>query len=395
AGDLRLQDPAGPSGPDRDRKHAGDRTASDVPLQVREARDHASERPVRTPRCTRERGVPGQSRSLVSRLRTVCFLALVALTAAVSASAAGGSIHVTEAGGSGFPGRAYVLTVPKGMELKAGQVHVTENGTSVDGVTVVPVAQAHPEDFGVVLLVDASTSMEGKPERAAYAAARAFAAQRAPQEQLALLTYNLTPTFTLPFTTEQAPIDKALSKQPTFAYGTHIYDAVVESLRQLRAADIKVGTLVVLSDGQEQRGHNYTAKHETEESAASAARAAHVRVFAVGLTSRLSHLAALKQLARDTGGTYVETKSIKKLTSIYNQLGSQLASEYLIRYQSLAGPGKNIAVKVRVDGVPGVAETAYQTPKLTVAVAGPKAPYHPAFSTRLWDSALTMTFIGL
>src|SRR5262249_45621072 len=246
-----------------------------------------------------------------------------------------------------------------------------------------------------VLLVDASTSMEGKPEQAAYAAARAFAAQRAPQEQLALMTYNLTPTLTLPFTTEQAPIDKALSKQPTFVYGTHIYDAVVESLRQLHAAHIKVGTLVVLSDGQEQRGHNDTSKHETEGSAAAAARAAHVRVFAVGLTSRLSHLAALKQLARDTGGTYVETRSIKKLTSIYNQLGSQLASEYLIRYQSLAGPGKNIAVKVRVDGVNGVAETAYETPKLTVAVAGPRAPYKPALSTRIWDSALTMTFIGL
>jgi tight adherence protein B len=331
----------------------------------------------------------------VSRLRILGLLALVALTAAVPASGAAGSVHVTEAGGSGFPGRAYVLTLPKGMQLKTGQVHVTENGTSVDGVTVVPVAQAHPEDFGAVLLIDASTSMEGKPEQAAYAAARAFAAQRAEHEQLAIITYNLTPTLTLPFTTEQAPIDKALSKQPTFVYGTHIYDAVVESLRQLHAAHIKVGTLVVLSDGQEQRGHNDTAKHETEGSAAAAARAAHVRVFAVGLTSRLSRLAALRQLARDTGGTYVETKSIKKLTAIYNDLGSQLASEYLIRYQSLAGPGKNIAVKVRVDGVSGVASTAYETPKLTVAVAGPRPPYHPAFSTRVWDSALTMTLVAL
>src|SRR5262249_1958220 len=318
AGDLRLQDPAGPAGPDGDRKPAGNRTASHLPLQVREARDFAAERPVRAAGCARERGVPGQGRSLVSRLRVVLLLALIALTAAIPASAAGGSIHVTEAGGSGFPGRAYVLTLPKGMQLKTGQVHVTENGTSVDGVTVVPVAQAHPEDFGAMLLVDASTSMEGKPEQAAYAAARAFAAQRAPQEQLAIMTYNLTPTLPLPFTTDQATIDKALSKQPTFVYGTHIYDAVAGSLRQLHAAHIKVGTLVVLSDGQEQRGHNDTAKHETEESAASAARAAHVRVFAVGLTSRLSHLASLKQLARDTGGTYVETKSINKLTSIYN-----------------------------------------------------------------------------
>jgi len=331
----------------------------------------------------------------VSRLRLLGVLALTTLAAAVPASAAGGRIHVTEAGGSGFPGRAYVLTLPKGMQLKPGQVHVTENGNSVDGVTVVPVAQAHPEDFGVMLLVDASTSMEGQPEQAAYAAARAFAGQRAGHEQVGIMTYNLTPTLTLPFTTEQARIDEALAKQPTFAYGTHIYDAVIESLRRFHAAHIKVGTVVVLSDGQEQRGHNDVAKHETEASAAAAARAAHVRVFAVGLRSRLSRLDTLKQLTRDTGGGYVETTSIKKLASIYNELGSQLASEYLVRYQSLAGPGKQITVRVRVDGVNGLASTAYATPKLTVATAGPRAPYRPAFSNRLWSSVLTMTLVGL
>ena len=80
------------------------------------------------------------------------------------------------------------------------------------------------------------------------------------------------------------------------------------------------------------------------------------------MRSRLSKLATLKRLASDTGGRYVETRSIAQLASIYNELGSQLANEYLVRYQSLAGPGKRINVAVRVKGVSGVARTAYDTP---------------------------------
>jgi tight adherence protein B len=246
-----------------------------------------------------------------------------------------------------------------------------------------------------VLVVDASTSMEGKPERAAFSAARVFAAQRKGQEQLALVTYNAAPTVVLPFTTEQAKIDAALSKQPPFLFGTHIYDAITHSLDLLRTARVSAGTIVVLSDGQEHSGPNDTATHETEESAAAAARAAHVRVFAVGLKSHVSKLGALRKLARDTGGRYVETTSIRQLSGIYKQLGSSLASEYLLRYRSLAAPDKHIAVTVRVDGLTAVARAEYQTPQLAVATKAPRAPYKPSSMDRLLSSAATMTVVGL
>ncbi|MFY9579606.1 MAG: type II secretion system F family protein [Gaiellaceae bacterium] len=332
----------------------------------------------------------------MTRRRVVAIvLGLLALATAVPAAAVSGRIHITEAGASSFPGRAYVLSLPRGMQLKPSQVHVTENGGSVAGMSVIPVAEAHAQDFGVVLAIDASTSMEGKPERAAFYAAEAFAAQRKGQEQLAVVTYNLSPTVVLPFTTDQTKIDRALSVQPPFVYGTHIYDAVVQSLGELRKAHISAGTLVLLSDGQEQRGRNDVGKHETAESAAAAARAAHVRIFAVGLRSRLSNLETLRKLARETGGRYVESTSIAQLATIYNELGSQLANEYLVRYQSLAGPGKRINVKMRVAGLDGEASTAYDTPKLTVVAAGPKAPYHPSLSNRLWSSFATMIVVGL
>jgi tight adherence protein B len=332
---------------------------------------------------------------MLRRLTTLAFFALVALVAVVAALGANAQPRVTEATGTGFPARSYILTLPHGMKLKDGAVHVFENGQSVADLTVTPVGESTSKQFGAVLVVDASTSMEGKPERAAFLAARAFAAQRKGQEQLALVTYNIAPTVVLPFTTEQAQIDAALSKQPPFLFGTHIYDAITHSLDMLRTAHINAGTIVVLSDGQEHAGPNDTATHETLEGAASAARAAHVRVFAVGLKSRVSKLGALRKLARDTGGRYFETTSIRELSGIYKQLGSSLASEYLLRYRSLAAPDKHIAVTVRIDGLNAVARAEYQTPALAVSTRAPAAPYKPSAIDRFLSSAATMTLVGL
>jgi tight adherence protein B len=317
------------------------------------------------------------------------------LAASVSAFGASGHPRVTEAAGSGFPDRAYILTLPHGMKLKRGAVHVRENRKPAADVTVTPVGDSTGQQFGAVLVIDASTSMEGAPERAAFAAAKVFASQRKGKEQLAVVTYNIEPTVVLPFTTEQAAIDRALSKQPPFQFGTHIYDAVVHSLELLKSKQISAGTIVVLSDGQEHPGRNDTAEHETLESASAAARAAHVRVFAVGLRSRVSKLAALQKLARDTGGRYVEAASLSRLGAIYKELGSTLASEYLLRYRSLAGPDMHIEVNVEVDGLSGIATAEYQTPALAVPTRRVTPPYKPSLFDRIWESALTMTIIGL
>ena len=73
------------------------------------------------------------------------------------------------------------------------------------------------------------------------------------------------------------------------------------------------------------------------------------------------------KLAAAGGGRYAEAKAASDLTPIYSSLGSQLASEYLIRYRSLAGPGKKIDVHVSVTGLQGIAGSAYLTPSLQIA----------------------------
>src|SRR4051812_31070065 len=120
-------------------------------------------------------------------------LVAIAVFAALAATAAGSAAttvpRITEAGGGVFPGRAYVLTLPRGMHLTPGAVTVTENGNPVSGLSVTPAAST-TQEFATALVIDASTSMKGSPEQAAFAAAQAFAAQRKPNQQLGIVTYN-------------------------------------------------------------------------------------------------------------------------------------------------------------------------------------------------------------
>ena len=106
------------------------------------------------------------------RLLVTGLVALVGLTATLTAMGAGESARLTEAAGSGFPSRSYILSLPHGMKLKPGAVQAFENGTAVSDLIVTPVSESTSRQFGVVLAIDSSTSMEGKPEEAALAAAR-------------------------------------------------------------------------------------------------------------------------------------------------------------------------------------------------------------------------------
>ena len=58
----------------------------------------------------------------------------------------------------------------------------------------------------------------------------------------------------------------------------------------------------------------------------------------------------LRDLAAGGGGSYSEATSPAELRRIYDELGEQLASQYLVRYRSPAGPERRVDVAVKVGG---------------------------------------------
>jgi tight adherence protein B len=324
----------------------------------------------------------------VRRLVLHCLLLLVVAGSAATIAAhasTGSSIDLTEAGGAAFPTRAFVIGLPAARRsLTPADVSVTENGAAVTGVTLVPAQLATKQTFGTVLLLDTSDSMAGEPVKGAFAAAQAFAARRAPNQQLAIVTFNDATKVALPFTTSKQQIDAALSARPSIAYGTHIYDAVAQAESLLADAHVQAGSIVVLSDGAD------TGSTATAASVTATARANHVKLFTIGLRDKRFNGSALLDLAHRGGGEYASASSSTALASLFDQLGERLAREYLLHYQSLVGPDVPVRVHVTVAGV-GSAGAAYRTPALPTSVP---APYQASLTSRILGSWIAMLLVA-
>jgi tight adherence protein B len=312
--------------------------------------------------------------------------AVLALAGLASTATAANSIRLVEAGQSHFPFRSYVLTLPKAQPLPLSSLQVTENGTLVRNLSVVSAQAAKESQFGVVLAIDASQSMRGKPIAAAMAAARAFAAHRNPNQQLGVITFNGSVKVLQPLTTQSGAIKRALSHAPRLSYGTHMYDALDEAGTMLAAAHVQGASVVLLSDGAD------VGSRAKPAAVLAALKQQHVRGFTIGLASKTFDRSSLQQVATRTGATFTEAPNVAALRPIYDALGYQLSREYILSYQSLAGPGARIHVRAQVAGVPGVGTTEYVTPSLELK---PAPPYHPSLSGRILQSWVTMVIVSL
>jgi tight adherence protein B len=303
-----------------------------------------------------------------------------------SPAAARGPLRLVEAGGATFPERAFVLSLAEKTRLTAERLTVRENGVMVPDISLTPAGEGKGRSAGVVLVIDASESMAGSAIANAMAAARAFAGQRKPSQQLAVLAYNADTQTVLPFTTDQGEIDRALGSTPEIAYYTRMYEAIDHAIALIKEAKLSPGSIVLLSDGQE------VGSLSSPANAIAKAKEARIRIFSVGLRSRFYDAGTLNALATRTGGRYREASSPKALTAIFAELGSQLAREYILRYQSAAEPNQKVRVAVRVKGLSGLAVSGYTTPRTSQS---PPGPYRPSAAGRVLQSPLTMLVVAL
>jgi tight adherence protein B len=328
----------------------------------------------------------------VSRRLTVrvALAGLLAVLAFPSLAVGEDGLSLRPTGGTNFPDRAYVLSLPSNTALEPDSVEVRENGEPMSNVTIVPAEAADNGQFGTVLVLDASDSMRGDAITNAVAAAQAFAAHRQPGQLMAIVVFNSQAHVLLPLTTDAAAIEAALQERPELDHGTHVYDAVQTAVTMLKDAKVAAPSVVVLSDGAD------TGSGTSLADAAAHARQAGVRVFSVGLRSHAYRADALQQLAREGGGQYSEAKTPEDLTRIFDAVGSKLASEYLIRYRSPADADRRVVVSVTVSGYPGAVTAGYQTPALSQEGKG---PFQRSFADRYVRSSsgmvLTALFIAL
>jgi Flp pilus assembly protein TadB len=304
-------------------------------------------------------------------LRIAATAALALAIPAANASAA--ALSLSLGSGATFPARTLVLSAPAGVQVTVPRMYIWENGGPVDDLTATPLTQATAGEFGVELVIDQSASMSGAPLAQALAAARAFAAQRTGKQELGVVAFNSVPTTVLPLTSDPRAINRVLSAHPWTATGTEILPAVSLALKQLKAAKIADGAVIVMSDGASSKTADLAA-------VASTAQRQHVPIFTVGVRDRSFTPGVLRSLAQMGGGKYVAATGAQ-LPDVFKSIAASLTHSYLIRYLSIVPGGRHVNIKVRVDGVP-TAQLGYYAPAppAGAATAGAPAAHAPSHS---------------
>ena len=314
------------------------------------------------------------------RLAAVSAAVLGLLVFGATTAPAQDRIGLVPAGSAQFPERSYRLTLPERRGLRPEDVKVTENGEPVRSLSLSSGDGRRRGEFGTILVIDASASMKGRAIRGAMSAARALARQRRGAQQIGVIVFNRTPTILLAPTDDRKAIDRALSRPPSLAAKTHIFDAVSGALDLLAQAKITAGSIVVLSDGAD------SGSRRAADAVTARARKENVSVFTVGLRSGAFDSRELKGLAAAGRGRYAAAESSTDLRRIFRELGAQLADDSLVRYRSSAEPGSQVTVAVRVSGADGIATSTYQVPG---------GPTYVRIERSFWTSGLGVAVTSL
>ena len=208
-----------------------------------------------------------------------------------------------------------------------------------DGVEQVVQFFSHGEvPLKLVILLDVSASMRMKLEMAQEAAVRFVDSLRV-EDEVQVVEFGNRVLTLAPFTSDRAQLSDAI--RSTKANGaTALYRAIYVSLKDLTAAgrgELYRRAVVVLSDG------NDTRSNLGFEDVKEQARKNNVIIYAISLRANEDDLKKdkyrnakyeLDQLAFETGGVSYAPEKIDDLAGVYDQILSELKSQYSLGYVS-------------------------------------------------------------
>ncbi|HUZ80646.1 MAG TPA: vWA domain-containing protein, partial [Gaiellaceae bacterium] len=272
----------------------------------------------------------------------------VALAALVAAPTALAAVRLQSVDTSAFPSIRVTLVAPLGARTP----QLSENGQPVSGYSAVNLGRAK----AIVLALDRSQSMSGRPLVEAVSAAQSFIAAAGAQDDVGIVAFGRNAYVLAPASTP-ADAQGALSGLTVDAHsGTALYDSIVLAASRL-AGDPRPGrAIVVVTDGRD-----VSSSHSISD-AIAAAHAAHAAVYTIGIGGPSFTPDALRRLAAETGGSYRQATSAAQLSSVYAALADELARTWQLSYVTAARPGAQLRLAATVPGA-GVA-------RRSVAIAG-------------------------
>jgi tight adherence protein B len=289
---------------------------------------------------------------------------MVATAYLATAAHAHAATHIRAIDASGYPLLRVTLVAPAGSATPK----LSENGRAVVGYGAVNLGRTK----SIVLALDRSQSMRGRPLARAVAAAESFVAGSRSDDHVGIVAFGSSAiALTSSGSSPGAARDQltGLTVDPTA--GTALYDAVVLAADRLAGDDRPGRAIVVVTDGKD------VSSLHTLQDAINAARTAHASVYAIGIGGPDFTPDALRRIAQETGGSYRSAASTAGLAATYDALRQELARTWSLSYLTAAASGSTVRLVANVRGA-GRAAKSYALPSSSAAVADAPSSVIPA-----------------
>jgi len=246
-----------------------------------------------------------------------------------SAALAGAVLTLNQINIEQFPEiRIYITAADeRGTPLKgltASNFSVQEDGATAQVKRVLPLEQGE-EPISVILAIDRSGSMKGKPIRDARQAAVNFVGEMRGIDRVGVVSFDDHVAVISRLSSDKGALGKAIERI-TVGRDTALNDAIVKALGLLSPFTGR-RAVVVLTDGKENRS---TA---TRKVAIDKAIEIGVPVITVGLGEEVD-ATALEAIAGRTGGSAFFAQESGELPNLYRAIARQLINQYRVTLQS-------------------------------------------------------------
>jgi Ca-activated chloride channel family protein len=223
------------------------------------------------------------------------------------------------------------------------------------------VFQSENQPITVVVMLDTSGSMTGSIALL-KAAAEQFVTRLLPDDKAAVGAFNDKIELSANFSNDRDNLITEI-RDLDFGNGTRLYDAINESLNQLRGIDGR-RVILVFTDGDD------TSSRVGRGTVMDRARAEEVMIYAIGLQSeffdgarvvRTRPDSGLRRLADESGGGYFELKQTSDLGPTFTRVAQELHSQYVLGFeaQQLDGKVHKLTVKMKQAGMTARARRSY------------------------------------
>lgn len=181
------------------------------------------------------------------------------------------------------------------------------------------------EWLSIILAIDCSGSMSGRPFSNAKKAAIDFITRAGKNDRIQIMSFHSDVRFHSDLTTKKDELIKTVEKIK-IGKNTALYSAVSAAVDKLKDIKSPRKAIVILSDGK-----NTVGKINMENSHKSAEKTG-IPIYTVGLGKDINRN-YLKLLSSQTGGYSFFTLDPDKLIEVYQLIAGQLQNQYVIIYE--------------------------------------------------------------